>query len=276
VPGTTHVGATLRLLRIESGFGLRDFARRLGVSSAYLSRMENGVDGAPTPERLEAMARELRIPPTLLLDLAHRVSPLVVDYVQRVPEAGRLFLEIAHLGLTPAELGELRSHVKRQRPLAAATRHPPCDLGALLSPERVVLGLEGSDIEDAFDIAATRLAEASGNSARAIAQALREREREVSSAIGSGVAVAILHAAGTPPIAALVSLVGVARQATPDGAALRVVLVLFGLPESETGYGLYVAQAARLSAGGLAEELAQASSPDDALDRLRILEARIR
>ena len=91
-----HLGATLRLLRLESGLGLRDLARRLSVSGAYLSRVERGVDATPTSARLEAMARELGIPAPLLHGLAHRVSPLVGDYVEQVPEAGALFLEIAH------------------------------------------------------------------------------------------------------------------------------------------------------------------------------------
>jgi transcriptional regulator with XRE-family HTH domain len=40
-------GATLRLLRLGSGLSLRDLARRLGVSSTYLSRVENGLDPVP-------------------------------------------------------------------------------------------------------------------------------------------------------------------------------------------------------------------------------------
>src|SRR5687768_16245235 len=101
---TMHFGATLRLLRIQSGLSLRDLAGRLGVSSTYISRVENGIDAIPTPERLEAIARELGIPKTLLLDLAHRVSPLVSEYVERVPEAGTLFLEIAHRKLDSKQL----------------------------------------------------------------------------------------------------------------------------------------------------------------------------
>lgn len=44
-----HLGATLRLLRTDAGLSLRDLARRIGVSSAYLSRVENGVDAPPRP-----------------------------------------------------------------------------------------------------------------------------------------------------------------------------------------------------------------------------------
>src|SRR3712207_1940181 len=88
-----HLGATLRLLRVDAGLSLRDLARRIGVSSAYLSRVENGLDAVPTPERLAAIARELDVPSTLLMDVAHRVSPFVASYLEQVPGAGRLFLE---------------------------------------------------------------------------------------------------------------------------------------------------------------------------------------
>src|SRR5512145_1351730 len=99
-----HFGATLRLLRLESGLSLRDLARRLDVSGAYLSRVENGLDAVPTPSRLDAMARELGVPAPVLLSLAHRISPLVVDYVEQVPAAGRVLLEIAHRRLDERQL----------------------------------------------------------------------------------------------------------------------------------------------------------------------------
>ena len=62
----SSLGGTLRRLRLESGISLRDLARRLGVSSAYLSRVEHGLDAVPTPERLEAMAEELGVPAAML------------------------------------------------------------------------------------------------------------------------------------------------------------------------------------------------------------------
>lgn len=45
-------GAALRLLRVEAGLSLRALAQRIGVSSAYLSRVEHGHDAIPTPDRL--------------------------------------------------------------------------------------------------------------------------------------------------------------------------------------------------------------------------------
>jgi len=128
-----HFGATLRLLRLESGLGLRDLARRLNVSGAYLSRVENGLDSIPTSARAEAIAGALQIPAPLLLELAHRVSPLVVDYVDAVPEAGSLLLEIEH-----REPGAARAlRLTRSRAQAARLlREPAGDLLQRLDDSR--------------------------------------------------------------------------------------------------------------------------------------------
>ena len=55
-----HFGAALRLLRVDAGVTLRALAERVGVSSAYLSRVENGHDAVPTPDRLADIAAALR------------------------------------------------------------------------------------------------------------------------------------------------------------------------------------------------------------------------
>src|SRR5690606_3796855 len=153
-----HFGATLRLLRLESGLSLRDLARRLSVSGTYLSRVENGLDPVPTPARLEAIARELEVPPPLLMGLAHRVSPLVVDYVQQEPEAGALFLEIAHRRLDEQQLAEVRTFLDRRFPTTVTDHPAPRGISDILSLDRIVVGLTCSSIDDVFDVAASRLA----------------------------------------------------------------------------------------------------------------------
>jgi len=268
-----HFGATLRLLRIESGLSLRDLARRLGVSSAYLSRVENGVDAVPTSERLEVLARELGLPATLLMELAHRVSPLVVDYVERVPDAGALFLEIAHRRLNGKEIARLRAlldqHFPQRMERGGALRS---NLAELLSPERIVVRLSGSELEDALDVAAGRLAAAvPGTTAAALASVLKNGESEVSSAIGSGVAVPRAYVAGAGSTAALVTLARPLRYDTPDGKPLRVVIALAGT-RTTGDLAHRLAHIARLAVRGLADQLATASSASQILSRLASLE----
>ncbi len=266
-----HFGATLRLLRLDSGLSLRDLARRLDVSSAYLSRVENGLDAAPTPARLEALARELELPPTVLMELAHRVSPLVVDYVEETPDAGALFLEIAHRRLDAEQLAQVRAFVNTRFPARRAAVEPePARLAELLAPERVVLRLSCAALDDVLDMAAGRLTTGGPAELASLRASLRAREGEVSSAIGGGVAVPVIYA-GASSRAALVTLDRPLRVETPDGKPLRLVVVLAG-PRDSASRRRVLAQVARLAARGLADELARTDSPAAALRRLAALE----
>lgn len=268
-----HFGATLRLLRLQSGLGLRDLARRLGVSSTYLSRIENGIDPAPTPARLEDLARELGLPAPLLIDLAHRVSPFLVDYIEQVPEAGTLFLEIAHRRLDPGQLSELSTFLDKRfpasRPVASGSMRRLSDI---LVPDRVILGMRCGSIEDALDVVAGRLVgSVSGRSAPMLAAALKNREDEVSSAIGGGVAVPSAYLSDADEAAALITFATPLDYPTPDGEPLRLLIVFVGAPEA-THRRLRLAHVARLSARRLADALVVMQSPSQVIARLALLE----
>src|SRR6187549_1367350 len=171
-------GTTLRLLRLQSGLGLRDLARRVGVSSTYLSRVESGIDPAPTPARLVNIARELGVPPQTLLEIAHRVGPLLAEYVERVPEAGSLFADVALRGLNAAQLLEVQTFVRTRFPLRARDLAAPArSLAALLSEDHVVLELRCAAVADALQIAAGRLA-SEGADVSAIVAGLLARNAE--------------------------------------------------------------------------------------------------
>lgn len=266
-----HFGATLRLLRLESGLSLRDLARKLSVSGTYLSRVEKGQDSVPTAARLAAIARELSIPATLLMSLAHRVSPMVVDYVHENPEAGTLFLEIAHRRLSERQLSEVRDFLNERFPVAGRMRPRFRGTSELLAPDRIVLGLSCSSIDDVIDVAAGRLATLSGKSATEISAPLRAREREVSSAIGSGVAVTCAYLSGIQPAAVLVTLAQPLSLDAPDGLPLRTMIILAGardLPDRR----LHLAHLAHLTARGLSERLRDVTSPEEVLARLSLME----
>ena len=267
-----HFGATLRLLRLESGLGLRDLARRVNVSGAYLSRVENGLDSIPTPVRLEAIARALQIPAPLLFDLAHRVSPLVVDYVDAVPEAGTLLLEIAHRRLDAADLAVLRNFLNERFPSQeAASPHTAPAISELLTPATVILGFSGSSMDDVIDVAVGRLEAETAQNRYAIAADLKRREREVSSAIGGGMAVLCANTSGDRPAAVVVTLARPLAADTPDQQALRLVVLLAGAPNSpERRIGL--AGVARLAARGLCNDLAALQSPAVVIAHLARLE----
>jgi PTS system nitrogen regulatory IIA component len=263
-----HFGATLRLLRIDAGVSLGALARRIGVSTAYLSRVENGHDQAPTTDRLIEIAGVLDLPQTLLIELAQRVTPFVTSYLADVPAAGHLFLEIARRKLGPAQLARLHAVMDAELPAGPAGRAAP-RIAGLLRPERVILRLSCEDLRDAIELAAVRLAAAiPGCHAGDLAREILRREREAPTAIGRGVALPHARAAASEPIAALVTLAGSLPVPTPDAVPLQLLLVLVG----ETPLEL-LARAARLATADTVAALVQADSPEAALARLRHFEA---
>ncbi len=66
-------GDRLRMHRIEAGIGLREFARKLGVSSAYICRVEKDRDYPPSAQMLEKMEDLLELPRGTLVAEAKRV-----------------------------------------------------------------------------------------------------------------------------------------------------------------------------------------------------------
>jgi nitrogen PTS system EIIA component len=266
-----HFGATLRLLRLDAGLSLRDLARTIGVSGAYLSRVEHGHDPAPTPDRLIAIARAIDLPPLLLVELADQTSPLVSSYMSRVPAAASLFLDIARRDLSGGEVARLRALVEREFPRGRAAQRRALRLRDLLGPERLVLDLVCSDMDDVVEIAASRFGLADGGAARAVAAQILAREREAPSLLGSGVAVPHALGRNLPRAAALVTLGRPLAESTPDREPVRLAVVLSG-PAGARSIEL-LAQVARLAGRGLADQLCGVTSPDRLLGRLEALES---
>jgi PTS system nitrogen regulatory IIA component len=266
-------GATLRLLRIDSGLSLRNLAQRIGVSSAYLSRVENGLDPVPTPDRLVEIARSLRLPPTLLLDLAHRTGSFVARYLEDVPAAGALFLEIARRRLTPMQIARLKAFVEAEFGGQSADTGT-ITLTSMLAPERIIVSLSCSELDDVIDVAAPRLLPAGRLSARELSERIRHRERAASTALGGGLAVPHALLPGVPPHAALITLAQPLVAQTPDGAPLRLVLVCV-LPKEGTTHLHALAAAARIALHGSAAELLEKhdkQDPEALLQALRQIE----
>jgi nitrogen PTS system EIIA component len=267
-----HVGATIRLLRLDAGLSLRDLAHRIGVSSAYLSRVEHGHDADPTPDRLAAIAREFGVPPHLLVGAAHKVGPAIERYTEDVPSAGMLFLDIARQRLGPAEIGRIRAFVDREFPIPER-RYESSSLARLLSPERVILQLTCPGLEDAIEIAASRFVFPHGApNVRQVVANILAREQVASTALGAGV---MLPHAVMPTMHSTAALVTLARPLVladaPDGAPIRLLLVLVMGDHGNAQLAL-LAHVARLSSDGLANKLITAKNPAEAIKRIEEIE----
>ncbi len=254
----THFGATLRLLRTEAGVGLRELAQRIGVSGAYLSRVETGRDSAPTPDRLIAIADTLGLPRAVLLELARQTGPAVDGYVQRTPEAGALFLEIARRGLVGPDIARIKAFIDAEfpdAPAVAGTRR----LVDLLPPERIVVGLSCSDLEELVEVAATRVGK--GVDVREVADRVLARERQRATVLGAGFAAPHTQIDElSRDTAVLVTLAEPLAIETPDDRPIRVAVLLVSGSDRSAGLQL-LARVARLASYDIADELAAARTP---------------
>ena len=268
-----HFGATLRLLRIDAGLSLRALAERIGVSSTYLSRVENGLDSTPTPDRLAAIARSFGLPPTLLVELAHQTGAFVSSYLETVPSANVLFLEIARRRCTGPQLARIKAFLQEEfGPVRSAAGNLP-QLSDLIGEDRVILRLSCVDMEDLIDVAAARLAHAIQRpDASTLAARIWERERVASTAIGSGVAAPHALFPKIQPVAALITLARPLDVETPDGNPLRMAVVCVA-PERTRGPLELLAQVARLASHNCAEAFCALRSPAEALAKLRLIES---
>jgi len=72
-------GALIKGLRLKKGMSLREFARRIEVSPAYVSRIERGRDNPPSVEILERMEDALGVDRGTLLAEAGKLPSDFVD-----------------------------------------------------------------------------------------------------------------------------------------------------------------------------------------------------
>ena len=83
------------------GYGLRELARRVGISATYLSRIETGEERRPpSEEALTALARDLAADPDELLALAGRVPADVIDILLADRTLWATLRQAAHVGMT--------------------------------------------------------------------------------------------------------------------------------------------------------------------------------
>jgi PTS system nitrogen regulatory IIA component len=264
-------GATLRMLRLEAGMGLRELARQVGVSGAYLSRVETGRDPPPTAERLAAIAATLGVPEESLIGLAHRRSGVVDEYLERVPAAHALFLEVARRGLGVEQIARVTEFIASEFASAPEESGSP-DLARLISAARICLGVDCPDLGAVITRGAS-LCVPARSSARAasLAALIHAREAEASTLIGNGFAVPHAIVEGARPVAALLTLARPLSAPTPDGKPITTAIVL--VSGDRRGHLEALARIARLASCDAAAALATCASPRSASALLRRCDA---
>ncbi|GAB7081908.1 helix-turn-helix domain-containing protein [Megalodesulfovibrio paquesii] len=102
-----NFGETLRALRAAQDLGLREVAAKVGMSPAYLSRIERGKESPPKPEIIKALAKELAADPDVLFRLSSYTDPELVDFLRCNFEAMRLLRYLAEYKFSDKEIRRL-------------------------------------------------------------------------------------------------------------------------------------------------------------------------
>ena len=90
-------GEHIRQWREERGVGLRQFAKALGVSATFISKMERGTGPLPGEETIRKMAVYFGKNPDELLAMADKVAADVLAIIIKQPAYARFIRENAHL-----------------------------------------------------------------------------------------------------------------------------------------------------------------------------------
>ena len=104
-------GEHIRQWREEHGVGLRQFARAVGVSPTFVSKMERGRGPLPGEKTIRNMAHILGDAPDALLAMADKVAADVQAIIIKEPAYARFLRAQAHLtkdqwDILASQLGE--------------------------------------------------------------------------------------------------------------------------------------------------------------------------
>ena len=114
-------GETIREMREAQEMGLRAAASRLGISPAYLSRIERGRERPPKPDLVKRIATLLGGDPDLLFRLAESTDPDLADYIHLTPNVPEFLRTAKAMALTSEDFEVLIQEVRRRRPSEAVT-----------------------------------------------------------------------------------------------------------------------------------------------------------
>jgi HTH-type transcriptional regulator, competence development regulator len=113
-PKAKSFGKLLRARRLACGFGLREFASLVGVSSTYISQVEQENIDPPTAERVSKIAQILGENPDEWISLAGRVPNDLEGIIQKQPIGMPALLREAN-GLNADQLKRLAEQAKKMK-----------------------------------------------------------------------------------------------------------------------------------------------------------------
>lgn len=110
----SRFGRRVRVLRAEQGWGLRKFAKAVGVSPTYLSKIERGEFPPPAEDKVVAIADALGQDRDEFLALAGRVASDLTEIIRSHPKELSALLR-AIRDLSPEAIRTLSESARRLR-----------------------------------------------------------------------------------------------------------------------------------------------------------------
>jgi HTH-type transcriptional regulator, competence development regulator len=116
-------GAFVRREREAKEIGLREMAKKIGVSATYLSKVERDEFPPPAEDKVKRIAAIIECDPDELLARAGRVASDLTAIIREQPRGMADFLRAAR-GLTAEDMARLTRNAERvkERPTAQAER----------------------------------------------------------------------------------------------------------------------------------------------------------
>jgi PTS system nitrogen regulatory IIA component len=238
-------GPTIRLLRQAKGISLREMARRLGVSPAFLSQIEAGRQHKIPKARIVQVADMLGVSEAYLLGTARQIHPDVVEFLRETPEAAEFMITAMKSGLEAEDFADLREALKdkagkgfvRRATLPATSRKKKKskkdeaeDLSSFLDPSLCVTGLIVQNQNRLFQRIAKLVTKRNkGLATEELLDKLEKRERQAPTVVGGGVAIPHAFVAGLEhPIVGAMHLKRVVPFSSDGDGKVKTVFFLVG------------------------------------------------
>lgn len=195
-------GPTIRLLRQAKGISLREMARQLGVSPAFLSQIEAGRQHKIPKARIVQVAEMLGVSEGYLLGTARQIHPDVIRFLSDTPEAAEFMRAAMKNGMAAEDFTQLREVVEERKgrggfAWTAATRQKKKgkaavaeSLSAVLDASLCLTSVGVQNKDRLFQRFVKLLAKKNKSmSPEVLLDRLEKRERQSPTSVGGGVAI---------------------------------------------------------------------------------------
>jgi len=196
-------GPTIRLLRQAKGISLREMARQLGVSPAFLSQIEAGRQHKIPKARIVQVAEMLGVSEGYLLGTAKQIHPELIRFLSENPEAAEFMTAAMKSGMSAEDFTQLREVVSDRRGRGGFNRSalpkprkkkpgpgPAEDLGSYVDPALCLTNVGVQNKDRLFQRFVKLLVKKHKTvSAESLLERMEKRERQSPTSVGGGVAI---------------------------------------------------------------------------------------